>query len=249
MRTCYTQFLLAVPFLSFNAMAQSNLTTSIPTSTTSTSATKSSSLSLLPVPTYAMANPSGTTTYSNATASQMAKSLPGYTYNLTMENLATRIGICNQTTQYCEISACDKPLANVSTNFCNPTTMGWNCACNDGANSRLSPLTVPVNSYDCKFRASACLTACQNPAATPPITDMTACQNACNYDIGETCGTSAQIVPQYKVNDVNDKPAYYPDTSKGGVALGITTNAGYASAPYNSIRIAMALLAAYGVIL
>lgn len=40
-----------------------------------------------------------------------------------------------------------------------------------------------------------------------------------------------------------------PSTSKGGVALGITTNAGYASAPYNSIRIAMALLAAYGVIL
>ena len=81
--------------------------------------------------------------------------------------------------------------------------MGWNCECNDGADSRLQPLTVPINTYgtpefsslssarielkwtvprtDCRLRTAACLDQCSNPNGSPPVTNQGQCKNACNY--------------------------------------------------------------------
>ncbi|GAA6043157.1 hypothetical protein NBRC10512_000325, partial [Rhodotorula toruloides] len=143
-----------------------------------------------------------------------------YTYNLTEESEATRVSICNQTTAFCASAGCSADNANVTVNFCNPTTLGWNCECNNKAQSRLQPLTVPVNTYDCRLRTSACLDQCQNPKASPPVKDVQACRNACNYVIGSTCGTGNQVLPEYQVKNEGDKP----NTSKGGVAMGITTS-------------------------
>lgn len=84
--------------------------------------------------------------------------------------------------------------------------MGWNCQCDGGAVSRLQPVIVPVNSYDCKLRTSACLTACQNPAAIPPVKSVANCSAACKYVIGDTCGTVNQIIPLYQVSAVADIP-------------------------------------------
>ena len=85
---------------------------------------------------------------------------------------------------------------------CNADTMGWNCECNDGADSRLQPLTVPINTYgtskfssqfrslelkridprtDCRLRTAACLDQCSNPNGSPPVTNQGQCKNACNY--------------------------------------------------------------------
>ncbi|ORY76875.1 hypothetical protein BCR35DRAFT_305624 [Leucosporidium creatinivorum] len=172
-------------------------------------------------PTYSAATG---TAYSNATATQLAAYLPGYTYNLTEESMTTRIGICNQTTQFCASAKCSSSAANVTSNFCNPDTMGWDCACNNGATSRLQPLVVPVNTYDCRLRTSACLQQCQNPNASPSVNSTSNCQAACNYILGSTCGTSAQVIPMYQVSNYGDVPKYYVDTSKGGVAAGITTS-------------------------
>ncbi|BGP09848.1 hypothetical protein JCM10049v2_005723 [Rhodotorula toruloides] len=176
---------------------------------------------LLPVPSYATQS---TAAFATATAKALASSLPGYTYNLTEESEATRVSICNQTTAFCASAGCSADNANVTVNFCNPTTMGWNCECNNKAQSRLQPLTVPVNTYDCRLRTSACLDQCQNPQASPPVKDVQACRNACNYVIGSTCGTGNQVLPEYQVKNEGDKPKYYADTSKGGVAMGITTS-------------------------
>ncbi|BGO93390.1 RHTO0S09e02718g1_1 [Rhodotorula toruloides] len=176
---------------------------------------------LLPVPSYATQS---TAAFATATAKALASSLPGYTYNLTEESEATRVSICNQTTAFCASAGCSADNANVTVNFCNPTTLGWNCECNNKAQSRLQPLTVPVNTYDCRLRTSACLDQCQNPKASPPVKDVQACRNACNYVIGSTCGTGNQVLPEYQVKNEGDKPKYYADTSKGGVAMGITTS-------------------------
>lgn len=96
---------------------------------------------LLPVPVYG-SNPTATgapAAYSTATASGLAVNLPAYTYNLTSEvrlflaklelrmelltpgggrqTLATRVSVCNQTTQFCATSRCTLPLANVTVNL------------------------------------------------------------------------------------------------------------------------------------
>ncbi|GAA5841289.1 hypothetical protein JCM3766R1_005016 [Sporobolomyces carnicolor] len=176
--------------------------------------------SLLSVPTYATATSGGA--FETSTAKSLAQYLPGYTYNLTEENQATRVSICNQTTAFCSTSKCTKSGANVTTNFCNPDTMGWNCECNDGADSRLQPLTVPVNVYDCRLRTAACLDQCSNPKASPPVASEANCKASCNYILGSTCGTSNQVLPLYQVKSYNSKPKYYSDTSKGGVAMGIS---------------------------
>ncbi|GJN92964.1 hypothetical protein Rhopal_006009-T1 [Rhodotorula paludigena] len=153
--------------------------------------------SLLPVPSY------GTRTedaFATATASALASSLPGYTYNLTQE-----------TTSYCATARCTSDAANVTVNFCNPTTMGWNCECNNKAESRLQPLFVPVNTYDCRLRTAACLDQCQNPSASPPVSNAQACRQACNYILGSTCGTANQVLPEYQVDKYDDKPKYYAE--------------------------------------
>ncbi|GAA6019227.1 hypothetical protein JCM10207_005044 [Rhodosporidiobolus poonsookiae] len=178
--------------------------------------TATTSTSFSPLPTLASAT--SVAGFSTATASAIAGSLPGYKYNLTMESEATRISICSQTTAYCSVAGCTKPEANVTTNFCNPTTMGWNCDCNKKADSALDPLVVPVNSYDCRLRTSACLDQCTNPSASPPIADLASCRYACNYILGSTCGTSNQVLPEYQVKKENSKP----NTSSGGVAMGIS---------------------------
>ncbi|GAA5960645.1 hypothetical protein JCM3765_005888 [Sporobolomyces pararoseus] len=178
--------------------------------------------SLLSVPTYATATSGGA--FATSTAKSLAQYLPGYTYNLTEESTATRISICNQTTSFCATSGCSKSGANVTTNFCNSNTMGWNCECNDGADSRLQPLTVPVNTYDCRLRTAACLDQCSNPKASPAVTNEGQCKNACNYILGSTCGTSNQVLPLYQVKNYDSKPKYYSDTSKGGVAMGISAS-------------------------
>ncbi|GAA5940505.1 uncharacterized protein JCM15063_002355 [Sporobolomyces koalae] len=178
--------------------------------------------SLLSVPAYATATSQAA--FATATAKALAHYLPGYTYNLTEESSSTRISICNQTTAFCATSGCSKMGANVTTNFCNPMTMGWNCECNDGADSRLQPLVVPVNTYDCRLRTAACLDQCSNPKASPPVTNEGECKNACNYILGSTCGTSNQVLPEYQVKSYNSKPKYYGDTSKGGYAYGISAS-------------------------
>ncbi|GAA6056838.1 hypothetical protein JCM3770_003594 [Rhodotorula araucariae] len=188
-----------------------------PTSNATATATN-----LLSVPAYATETAAA---FASATASALAASLPPYTYNLTEESESTRTSICNQTTAYCASAKCTSDAANVTTNFCNPVTMGWNCECNEKAESRLQPLVVPVNTYDCRLRTSACLDQCQNPAASPHINSTTACKNACNYILGSTCGTANQVLPLYQVDKYDDKPKYYADTSKGGVAMGITSAA------------------------
>ncbi|GAA5881011.1 hypothetical protein JCM16303_004635 [Sporobolomyces ruberrimus] len=177
--------------------------------------------SLLSVPTYATATSGGA--YSTETAKSLAQYLPGYTYNLTEESASTRISICNQTTAFCATSGCVKSGATIKNNFCNADTMGWNCECNDG-DSRLQPLTVPVNTYDCRLRTAACLDQCSNPKASPPVQNQGQCKNACNYILGSTCGTSNQVLPLYEVKSYNSKPKYYSDTSKGGVAMGISAS-------------------------
>ncbi|KAK4048167.1 hypothetical protein OIO90_005931 [Microbotryomycetes sp. JL221] len=170
-----------------------------------------------------VAQPTGAA-FSNDTAKELARYIPAYTYNLTEETLATRVGICNQTTQFCASSKCTSPQANVTVNFCNENTMGWNCKCNENAQSRLQPQVVPVNTYDCRLRTQACLEACQNTRSSYQVNSTANCQTACNYIIGSTCGTSQQFIPFYQVNNYNDKPNYYVDTSKGGVAAGFTTS-------------------------
>ncbi|KAM0790163.1 hypothetical protein ACM66B_005482 [Microbotryomycetes sp. NB124-2] len=188
----------------------------------SSSATRLSSAAAAPTFT-GYAQPSAAP-YSNDTARDLAKYLPAYSFNLTEESLPTRIAICNQTTQFCASSKCTSPTANVTVNFCNENTMGWNCKCNNNAQSRLQPQVVPVNSYDCRLRTQACLEACQDTRSSYQTNSTVMCQNACNYIIGSTCGTAQQFIPFYQVDNPNDKPRYYPDTSKGGVAAGITTS-------------------------
>lgn len=161
--------------------------------------------------------------YSSASAVALAPSLPSYQYNLTLESNATRTAVCAQTVRDCATSRCSIFSANVTTNFCNPVTMGWNCLCNNGALTRLQAPIVPVNSFDCRLRTTACLNACQDRLATPPVRNLPACQQACNYIIGSTCGTNDQVIPTYQVASINDRPTYYPNTLTGGVAAGITT--------------------------
>lgn len=185
--------------------------------------------SLLSVPTYATATSGGA--FATETAKSLAQFLPGYTYNLTEESSGTRISICNQTTAFCATSGCSKSSANVTTNFCNADTMGWNCECNEGASSRLQPLTVPVNTYDCRLRTAACLDQCSNPKASPAVSNEGQCKNACNYILGSTCGTSNQVLPLYQVKSYDTKPKYYSDTSKGGVAMGISASTPNAALP------------------
>ncbi|GAA5839770.1 hypothetical protein JCM5353_003757 [Sporobolomyces roseus] len=177
---------------------------------------------LLSVPSYATATSQGA--FATQSAQALAQYLPGYTYNLTEESPSTRISICNQTTAFCATSGCSKTGAIVSKNFCNADTMGWNCECNDGADSRLQPLTVPINTYDCRLRTAACLDQCSNPNGSPPVTNQGQCKNACNYILGSTCGTSNQVLPLYQVKNYDSKPKYYADTSKGGVAMGISAS-------------------------
>ncbi|BGP41975.1 hypothetical protein JCM10449v2_005972 [Rhodotorula kratochvilovae] len=204
-------------------LACARLSVAAPTGNATATATN-----LLSVPAYATQT---TAAFATATASALAASLPPYTYNLTQESESTRTSICNQTTAYCASAKCTSDAANVTTNFCNPVTLGWNCECNEKAESRLQPLVVPVNTYDCRLRTSACLDQCQNPAASPAINSTTACRNACNYILGSTCGTADQVLPLYQVDKYDDKPKYYADTSKGGVAMGITSAALSLTAP------------------
>ncbi|KAK4046698.1 hypothetical protein OIV83_005901 [Microbotryomycetes sp. JL201] len=191
----------------------------------SSSASTPTRLSSAAAPTFTGYPQPSAVPYSNDTAKDLAKYLPAYTFNLTEESLPTRIAICNQTTQFCASSKCTSPMANVTVNFCNENTMGWNCKCNNNAQSRLQPQIVPVNSYDCRLRTQACLEACQDTRSTYKTNSTANCQTACNYIIGSTCGTAQQFIPFYQVDKPSDKPRYYPDTSKGGVAAGITTSA------------------------
>ncbi|GAA5940716.1 hypothetical protein JCM3775_004878 [Rhodotorula graminis] len=163
--------------------------------------------SLLSVPAYATQT-SGA--FATSSAKALASSLPGYRYNLTEESASTRTSICNSTTAFCATAGCSGQ-GTVTDNFCNPDTMGWNCKCSKGSDSRLQPLVVPVNTYDCRLRTSACLDQCQNPAASPPVTDVGACRNACNYVLGSTCGTGDQVLPEYQVASYGDKPKYYAE--------------------------------------
>ncbi|SCV73915.1 BQ2448_6345 [Microbotryum intermedium] len=179
---------------------------------------------LLPVPTSPAASP-----YAASTASALVKYLPPYTYNLTEESNETKTAICTQQIQFCATSRCTSNSANVTVNFCNPNTMGWNCECNNKATSRLAPIVAPVTTYaECRLRALSCLDACQNPKNTA-VTNVQTCQTACNYILTSVCGTSAEVVPFYQVKNYDDKPKYYPDTSKGGVSLGVNTSAGLRS--------------------
>ncbi|GAA6037412.1 hypothetical protein JCM8097_008557 [Rhodosporidiobolus ruineniae] len=233
--------LLLAPILAV-AAPTGNSTAASGTPSSATGGATARATSLLSVPTYAQATATQSA-FSTATASALAASLPGYVYNLTMANEATRISICNQTTANCAAAGCSSSEANVTTNFCNPTTMGWNCDCNKGADSRLQALVVPVNTYDCRLRTSACLDQCSNPSALPEVNSTTACKNACNYILGSTCGTSNQVLPEYQVKKYDDTPKYYADTSKGGVAMGITTS----SAPLSlTFPLLAALIAAAG---
>lgn len=121
-----------------------------------------------------------------------------------------------------------------------------------------NPPSLPSRSADCKLRTSACLTACQNPFATPPISSISNCQTACTYVLGSTCGTGSQAIPLYKVDKFDDIPKcvpsrslfawvglmrsrYYADTSVGGVAQGITTAGAPGRGPF-----AVLLLGAIG---
>lgn len=63
------------------------------------------------------------------------------------------------------------------------------------------------------MRASSCLSACQVPSADGGVvvTSIPTCQNACNYIISGTCGTSSQVIPEYRVNEYGDVPRYYPE--------------------------------------
>lgn len=200
----YDFFVLGIGSTAAVGQTSLNGTTSsspIPTATTTTS------FSLLPVPTYATQS-----AFVPATASSLAASLPSYTYNLTSESNQTRTMICEQTTEDCQTSGCDSGKSdaesNVTMNFCNPVTMGWNCECNKGGTSRLQPPIVPVNAYDCQLRTQACLDACQELHPTPPVKNVGDCQNACNYVIGSTCGTNDQEIPEYQVSNVADTPKY-----------------------------------------
>ncbi|GAA5825346.1 hypothetical protein JCM11251_006945 [Rhodosporidiobolus azoricus] len=190
--------------------------------TTSSSSTSSSSSSTFSIPTFGSAT--AASAFSTPSASALAASLPGYRYNLTMENEATRISICNQTTSFCQSAGCSKDKAEVKTNFCNPATMGWNCECGKKADAVMNTLLVPINTYDCRLRTAECLDQCTNPSASPAVTSLSACRQACNYILGSTCGTSNQVLPQYQVKKYDDKPKYYADTTKGGVAMGITVS-------------------------
>ncbi|GAA5847962.1 hypothetical protein JCM9279_003512 [Rhodotorula babjevae] len=199
--------------------------------------------SLLSVPAYATQT-SGA--FATASARALAGSLPGYRYNLTEESASTRTSICNQTTAYCATAGCSGQ-GTLTDNFCNPDTMGWNCKCSKGSDSRLQALVVPVNTYDCRLRTSACLDQCQNPAASPPVANVGACRNACNYVLGSTCGTGDQVLPEYEVAKYGDKPKYYADTSKGGVAMGITTSgAARTLAPRSAPALGVALALGLG---
>ncbi|KDE05290.1 hypothetical protein MVLG_04322 [Microbotryum lychnidis-dioicae p1A1 Lamole] len=217
MRMCSTRSYLALIVASgFSVVLAQN-------SSAATTTTTTAPQTLLPVPTYA-----GATPYAAASASAFAKYLPPYTYNLTEESNATKTAICAQQIQFCATSHCTSNSANVSVNFCNPKTMGWNCECNNKATSRLAPIVAPVTTYDCRLRALSCLDACQNRRNTA-VTNVQTCQTACNYILTSVCGTNAEIVPFYQVKNYDDTPKYYPDTSKGGVALGVTTSAGLRS--------------------
>ncbi|GAA5886625.1 hypothetical protein JCM6882_005837 [Rhodosporidiobolus microsporus] len=188
----------------------------------STEASSSTTSSTFSIPTFA--SPTAASAFSTPSASALAVSLPGYLYNLTMENEATRVSICNQTTSFCESAGCSKDNAEVKKNFCNPDTMGWNCECSKKADANMNTLAVPVNTYDCRLRTAACLDQCTNPAASPAVSSLSACRQACNYVLGSTCGTSNQVLPEYQVKKYDSEPKYYADTTKGGVAMGITVS-------------------------
>lgn len=128
-----------------------------------------------------------------------------------------------------------------------------------------APLMCHSRVTDCRLRTAACLDQCSNPKASPPVASEANCKASCNYILGSTCGTSNQVLPLYQVKSYNSKPKlvrrpaflslarsnvdflplsprYYSDTSKGGVAMGISAARSTFSAPAVPTLLAFALV-------
>lgn len=81
---------------------------------------------------------------------------------VTMEPLSTREAICTQQTTYCQTAGCDQNGQNITTNFCNPTTMGFQCSCSAGESkcvrclmtlkpNRLTPAQTTAVYHACQY--------------------------------------------------------------------------------------------------
>ncbi|GAA97379.1 uncharacterized protein L969DRAFT_87326 [Mixia osmundae IAM 14324] len=215
------------------AAAASSAVASLSSLVSSVGGATNTQTSLLPVPTYAFANSTQST---NAT---LAKSLPAFTYNLTSESATLRAAICTQMMNVCSVSGCINSNATVSTNFCNNVTMGYDCECTSSSESRefMQEYLLPINLVDCQFRSRACLDACLKPGMTSSTND---CQTACNSIYADTCGTSSQQIPEYRVSNPSATPSYYPDTSKGGV-LPTTSSDNTSSASKIAVSVTLSL--------
>jgi len=146
--------------------------------------------------------------------------LPTFTYNLTEKSIGDRTQICQLNMGFCSDN-CKGPN-KAPKNFCNATTMGWGCGC-DNKVPDLQGWQWPINQQDCIGRGEACKKAC-TPADQACFTDCTTTYSA-------KCGTDQEPPAYYNVDNVNDVPTYGPpsassNSSSNGTAAGNSTTDG-----------------------
>ncbi|CAO3662779.1 unnamed protein product [Umbelopsis ramanniana] len=114
---------------------------------------------------------------------------------------------------------CGSPSQAV-TNFCNATSMAWNCICANGSNGSNATYLNPVPFAECNGKSIACTAAC--PADALRSTCVQACTNY------YSCGTAKAPTSYLQTGGENDTPAYNgppPPASSSATPSSSTNNA------------------------
>ncbi|KAI8584317.1 hypothetical protein K450DRAFT_219292 [Umbelopsis ramanniana AG] len=109
-----------------------------------------------------------------------------------------RANICQRQISYCS-TMCGSP-SQAATNFCNATSMAWNCVCTNSNNGSNATYLDPVSFAECNGKSIACSAAC--PADAQRSTCVQSCTNF------YSCGTSKAPASYLQTGNQNDTPAY-----------------------------------------
>jgi hypothetical protein len=149
-----------------------------------------------------------------------------YAFDLTSSDSARRSVICTEQRAYCS-SYCGLPT-NVKINFCDTTSMKWNCACHNPMQATHPGATdsqFPVQVHQCQGEKWQCKQQCLSASEVGTCQDQCELKYLCGYPTGGESksyriqGDGSDIVNNDKKNAIGTEESAASHGERSAVAM------------------------------
>ncbi|KAI7899940.1 uncharacterized protein BX663DRAFT_519047 [Cokeromyces recurvatus] len=134
----------------------------------------------------------------NNSTEQRPANLPHVGWTILRIDPSSRENLCQRQIAYC-FNNCGGPN-NTPKNFCNATSMAWNCGC-DRKEADFAPYLWPVVQAECTGKSQDCQLICNQDKVNP-----SACSTACTSYY--QCGTEFAPPSYLETENSSDEPSY-----------------------------------------